>query len=117
MHVKVERTQKPIIYQVIFNSQAKIENYETYSMTQPEKNNLFNSTFYSLAISHGTEVAISDKNFQESIKIGNLFYELGYGFIVITTMKTANHNLVMRVFPKRLREAGYTLKCGQNKIK
>ena len=46
---------------------------------------------------------MNDQKYAESIKIGNLFYEIGYGFIVITTMKTANHHLAMRVFPKRLR--------------
>lgn len=117
MHAKVQKHPKPFKFQVIINASASIRNFQEVNLVQAQKNILFNSAFYSLGLSHGTEVTIHDKKFQESIKIGNLFYEIGYGFIIITTMKNANHHLAMRVFPKRLREEGYALKCGNQQDK
>ncbi len=117
MHVKVQKSAKPFNFQVIINTSAAIENFRELNLVQEQKNALFNSAFYSLGLSHGTEVAINDKKYQQSIKIGNLFYEIGYGFIIITTMKNANHHLAMRVFPNRLRQAGYVLKCEKQQEK
>lgn len=64
-----------------------------------------------MGLIHGTEVIINQKKKNEKIIIGNNFDELGYGYISIITSKIAQHKLAMRIFPKRLRQAGYELKC------
>jgi hypothetical protein len=64
MHVKVQKSAKPFNFQVIINTSAAIENFRELNLVQEQKNALFNSAFYSLGLSHGTEVAINDKKYQ-----------------------------------------------------
>ena len=42
-----------------------------------------------MGLINGTEVIINEKKKNEKIIIGNSFDEIGYGYIVITTVKNA----------------------------
>ena len=86
-----------------FFTEATLSRIEIVNLQQSAKNALFNSTFYSMGLINGTEVIINEKKKNEKIIIGNSFDEIGYGYIVITTVKNAQHKLAMRIFPKRLR--------------
>lgn len=57
----------------------------------------------------GVETAFSKKALDETIILSNTFDEVGFGVVVVTTLKDAVHKVAMRVFPEILRSAGYDL--------
>ena len=103
MYVKVS----PVVpYNIIFNSQVNLSPPEYAALTGDEIKVIFDSTFFEISEIFGIETFLEKEKASESICLANTFDEIGFGCIVIKTMKNAKSKIAMRVFPEKLKENG-----------
>ena len=84
MYVKVS----PVVpYNIIFNSQVNLSPPEYAALTGDEIKVIFDSTFFEISEIFGIETFLEKEKASESICLANTFDEIGFGCIVIKTMK------------------------------